>query len=311
MKKTNNKYIYIKYIFVLILFSFYISLTHKIYAYGITNFESNYGVTTTNVNLRKTANLDSSSVVFTLKDGTNLKIVGELNNFYIVILEGSKVGLVSKQYVTLKENIGNFLEYTNFEKYFATINSNSTNIRGGPGTNFSIYGKLNQGDKVEVIGKINNFFLIVTENNTVGMIREDLVTQESTISDTEIQEKTTELLKLINEEREKNGIIQLETLPRLQELAMLKAEDMAKNNYFDHISPTYGNPFEMMKNYGITYKTAGENIAGNSTIDGAFNSWITSDIHKQNILSNAYNYVGIGIIPSERYGYIIVVMFIR
>ena len=66
----------------------------------------------------------------------------------------------------------------------------------------------------------------------------------------------------------------------------------------------------MMKNFGITYKTAGENIAGNSTIEGAFNSWITSDTHKQNILSTAYNYVGIGIEPSERYGYVVVVMFI-
>ena len=86
---------------------------------------------------------------------------------------------------------------------------------------------------------------------------------------------------------------------------------MVKNNYFEHTSPNYGSPFEMMQNFGITYKTAGENIAGNSTIEGAFNSWISSDSHKQNILSSAYNYIGIGIYPSERYGYVIVVMFIR
>ena len=80
---------------------------------------------------------------------------------------------------------------------------------------------------------------------------------------------------------------------------------------YSHESPNYGNPFDMMKNFGITYKSAGENIAGNSSIEGAFNSWLLSENHKQNILSTAYNYIGIGISPSEKYGYIIVAMFIR
>ena len=58
------------------------------------------------------------------------------------------------------------------------------------------------------------------------------------------------------------------------------------------------------------YINAGENIAGNSNIDAAIDSFLNSDAHKQNILSNAYNYIGIGIEPSNVYGYIIVLMFI-
>ena len=36
---------------------------------------------------------------------------------------------------------------------------------------------------------------------------------------------------------------------------------MQTKNYFSHTSPTYGSPFDMMKAYGISYKSAGENIA--------------------------------------------------
>lgn len=310
MNKNKRK----KYIFILLVSVFlmlFFNVNNRIFAYDATNFNPEYGVTTANVNLRKTANLDSSSILFTLPQNTNLRIVGSLNEFYIAQLEDNRIGLVSKDYVTLGEQKGIFLDYTNLAKYFATVNSNSTNLRGGPGTNFQIYGKLNQEERVEVIGKINDFLLVVTEKNTIGMVREDLVTKAFNISNEELKQKSNELLNLINLQREKNGLIRLEVLPRLEEIANLKAEDMVKNNYFDHNSPTYGSPFDMMKNFGITYKTAGENIAGNTTIEGAFNAWINSESHKQNILSNAYNYIGIGIAPSEKYGYVIVTMFIR
>lgn len=305
LKKYKISFLFISLLTLLLTFNSTIS------AYGSTNFNPEYGITTSNVNLRKEANLNSSSIVFTIPNNTNLQIVGSLDNFYIAFLEDGRVGFVSKDFINIQEKKGNFNEYTTLDKYFVTVNSESTNLRGGPGTSFQIYGKLKENERLEVIGKVNDFLLVITENNTIGMVREDLVTKEFNISNEEIQQKTNELLNLINTEREKNGLIKLESLPRLQEIATLKAEDMVKNNYFEHNSPNYGSPFDMMQNFGITYKTAGENIAGNSTIEGAFNSWISSDSHKQNILSNAYNYVGIGIVPSERYGYVIVVMFIR
>ena len=85
---------------------------------------------------------------------------------------------------------------------------------------------------------------------------------------------------------------------------------MVVNNYFSHTSPTYGTPFEMMQNAGVTYKAAGENIAGNNNIDDAINSFMKSSEHSQNILSNSFNYIGIGLEESETYGYVIVLMFI-
>ena len=96
----------------------------------------------------------------------------------------------------------------------------------------------------------------------------------------------------------------------LQRVAKIKAKDLAYNNYFSHNSPTYGSPFDMMKSFGITYKAAGENIAGNSTLKGAVTAWMNSQGHRENILSNAYNYTGIGIVESKTYGKILVQMFV-
>lgn len=69
----------------------------------------------------------------------------------------------------------------------------------------------------------------------------------------------------------------------VQRVARIKAEDMVTNNYFSHTSPTYGSPFDMLKSFKISYKTAGENIAANSSNSGAVNAWMNSSGHKANI----------------------------
>ncbi|HBQ64963.1 MAG TPA: SCP-like extracellular protein, partial [Clostridiales bacterium] len=69
-------------------------------------------------------------------------------------------------------------------------------------------------------------------------------------------------------------------------------------------------PFDMMRQFGITFRTAGENIAGNSTVQGAFNAWMNSSGHRANILNSNFNLTGIGIVQSPVYGYIFVQMFI-
>ena len=97
----------------------------------------------------------------------------------------------------------------------------------------------------------------------------------------------------------------------LQNVARIKANDMVDNNYFSHTSPTYGSPFDMIKSFGITYKTAGENIAGNSSNNGAVNAWMNSEGHKANILNNSYNYTGLAVVNSPKYGKIYVQMFMR
>ena len=80
----------------------------------------------------------------------------------------------------------------------------------------------------------------------------------------------------MNKEQQ-HGLQALIVDDELQNIARIKAQDMVDNNYFSHTSPTYGSPFNMMKNFGISYKTAGENIAGNSTNSGAVNAWMNSE----------------------------------
>ena len=92
-------------------------------------------------------------------------------------------------------------------------------------------------------------------------------------------------------------------------MARIKAQDMVNNNYFSHTSPTYGSPFDMIKNFGISYKTAGENIAGNSSNSSAVNAWMNSEGHRANILNSSFNYTGIGVVSSAKYGKIYVQMF--
>lgn len=70
-----------------------------------------------------------------------------------------------------------------------------------------------------------------------------------------------EVIKLINVERANAGLPALKNDWELARVAESKSQDMHDKQYFDHTSPTYGSPFDMMKTYGITYKSAGENIA--------------------------------------------------
>lgn len=118
-----------------------------------------------------------------------------------------------------------------------------------------------------------------------------------------------QMLNLVNQEREKQGLPALKADPELTKVARVKAKDMIDNNYFDHNSPTYGSPFDMLKQFGVEYKTAGENLAGNSSVDGAHTSLMNSQGHRENILKSDYTNVGIGVVDGGQYGKMFVQLF--
>nr|WP_300005303.1 cell wall-binding repeat-containing protein [Tissierella sp.] len=104
-----------------------------------------------------------------------------------------------------------------------------------------------------------------------------------------------EVVRLVNIERAKNGLSPFVISKQLSQVARLKSEDMQVNNYFEHISPKYGNPFDMMKSYGIKYRIAGENIAmGHPNPDAVVKGWMNSPGHRDNILNKSFNTIGIG-----------------
>jgi uncharacterized YkwD family protein len=118
------------------------------------------------------------------------------------------------------------------------------------------------------------------------------------------------MVNLVNQERQRAGLKPLIVDKRLVELGRLKSQDMINNNYFSHQSPTYGSPFDMMKNAGVTYRWAGENIAGAASVDRAHNGLMNSEGHRANILNSNFTHIGIGIVPGGPYGMMFTQMFI-
>lgn len=112
------------------------------------------------------------------------------------------------------------------------------------------------------------------------------------------------VLKLVNEERSKQGLKSLKLSTTLTSIATTKSKDMAVNNYFSHTSPTYGSPFEMLQHFGVTYRSAGENIAaGQKTPQEVMNAWMNSSGHRANILNSSYTELGVGYYKGGSYGH--------
>lgn len=104
-----------------------------------------------------------------------------------------------------------------------------------------------------------------------------------------------DVFNLTNDERTKNGLAPLQVDTELSKVAREKSQDMATNNYFDHNSPTYGSPFDMMRSFGVSYRTAGENIAkGQRSPEEVVNAWMNSPGHRENILNANFTHIGIG-----------------
>uniref|UniRef100_UPI001FA8CEA1 CAP domain-containing protein n=1 Tax=Clostridium peptidivorans TaxID=100174 RepID=UPI001FA8CEA1 len=104
-----------------------------------------------------------------------------------------------------------------------------------------------------------------------------------------------EVVRLTNIERSKQGLKPLTLNAELSKVARIKSKDMVDKKYFDHNSPTYGSPFDMMKSFGISYRAAGENIAyGQRTPEEVVKGWMNSPGHRANILNGNFTEIGVG-----------------
>lgn len=117
------------------------------------------------------------------------------------------------------------------------------------------------------------------------------------------------MVQLVNQERQKQGLAPLKVNGELVKVARAKAQDMIDKGYFGHHSPTYGSPDEMLKKFGVSYRYMGENLAGNSSVEGAHQSLMNSPGHRANILNGNFNQVGIGVVDGGPYGKMFVQLF--
>ena len=207
------------------------------------------------------------------------------------------------------------------------VTASALNVRQGPGTNFKSVALVYKNEYIRLFAKIGDWYVIQTDADYIGCVSSKYIkliypktrTSGGNNSSGGINTTTTnstwttdelEVFNLINQQRTANGLSALKIDNELQKVARIKAKDMVDNNYFSHTSPTYGSPFDMIKSFGISYKAAGENIAGNSTNKAAVDAWMNSSGHRANILSNSYNYTGVGVVSSPKYGKVYVQMFI-
>ena len=221
--------------------------------------------------------------------------------------------------------------YYNVDFSTGLVTATTLNVRSGPGTKYSVVATVKKNEYIRVFAGVGDWYIVQVEGDYVGAVSKKYIkpiypntstnTGSSSNSNTGsnssgstgtsiLSSDEKEVFDLINKQRTNNGLAALKVDAEVQNVARIKAKDMVDNNYFAHESPTYGSPFEMLKSFKISYKTAGENIAGNSSNSGAVTAWMNSSGHKANILNSSFNYTGIGVVSSSKYGKIYVQMFI-
>jgi uncharacterized YkwD family protein len=125
---------------------------------------------------------------------------------------------------------------------------------------------------------------------------------EGTSTSSQVSAYEQQVVDLTNQERAKQGLPALKLDTELSKVAKEKSLDMKNNRYFSHTSPNYGSPFDMMKQFGISYRAAGENIAmGQRSPEEVVNAWMNSEGHRKNILSSSFTHIGVGHVADGNY----------
>jgi hypothetical protein len=108
---------------------------------------------------------------------------------------------------------------------------------------------------------------------------------------------TQKVIQQTNEQRQKLNLSPLKYNSVLSVSATKKGEDMFKNNYWAHNSPTGTTPWSFFKAEGYEYSIAGENLAKDFyDTDSMMSAWMNSPTHRDNIVNSKYQEVGIGVV---------------
>jgi uncharacterized YkwD family protein len=216
--------------------------------------------------------------------------------------------------------------YYNVDFSTGIVTATILNVRSGPGTQYKVVTTVKKNEYIRVFAGVGDWYIVQVEGDYVGAVSKKYVkaiypsnsnSGNNGNSGNQVSQTTSsmtadekEVFNLVNQQRTNNGLQALKVDEEVQRVARIKAQDMVDRNYFSHTSPTYGSPFDMLNSFKVSYRTAGENIAGNSTNNAAVTAWMNSSGHKANILNGNYNYTGIGVVKSLKYGKIFVQIFI-
>ena len=176
------------------------------------------------------------------------------------------------------------------ESLYADVQWNETlqtvEITTKPVEQFPNYDKL--------VDYIEEYRKAVNEYKTVKEAKKNAEEKQKKTSEESHAEYTDEMLRLVNEEREKAGIMPLELDDTLTAAANIRAKEICE--VFDHTRPNGENFRSLLKEMGTDASYAGENI-NKGTFENpkfAMELWMSSKAHKSNILNPNYKYIGIG-----------------
>ncbi len=124
-----------------------------------------------------------------------------------------------------------------------------------------------------------------------------------TVEPVYLQEEEQVMVILVNQERSREGLNPLSIDPDLTGLARIKGWNMVELDYFDHVSPVYGGPEEMVRDAGFThYKFVSESFT--KSTGSARNAFDSLKINsKSNLLGEEYTHLGIGVVEIAREGF--------
>ena len=181
--------------------------------------------------------------------------------------------------ILLSENSYGMRYYEKTDFVTGLVTATSLNVRAGPGTTYKVINQVNKNEYIRIFAKVGNWYVIQTDKDYIGAVSSDYVkpiypnSGEQANKDKASQNQTNKISTkesgLTADEKETIELINKERIAAGLQALIIDDEV--------HTSPTYGSPFDMLKNYGISYKTAGENIAGNSTNSGAVKAWMNSE----------------------------------
>lgn len=257
------------------------------------------------------------------KDGDN-RVVIKLKKSVLFKISVLAIMIITLSVVTISLGMDH---YYNVDFTTGLVTASLLNVRSGPGTKFPIVATVKKNEYIRVFAGIGDWYVVQLDSNYIGAVSKKYIkpiypntgtgtglnnndSNNNTTNTTNLTSDEWEVFNLINQQRSQNGLSPLKIDYEVQRVARIKAQDMVNNNYFSHTSPTYGSPFNMLNNFKVSYRTAGENIAGNLSNSAAVTAWMNSSGHKANILNSSFNYTGIGVINGSKYGKIYVQMFI-
>lgn len=146
-------------------------------------------------------------------------------------------------------------------------------------------------------------FLTVPAQNEQVIESNQKVDLKFTTEDVSVDKVSEQkMFTLLNGERVKAGLPALVWDERLAVVARAHSIDMFKRGYFAHENPDGQSPFDRMAAVGITYESAGENLAYAANVTLAHDGLMRSPGHRANILDKDYGKVGIGVIDGGIYG---------